>query len=295
MTKTSNKLAIITGSNSGIGRETALGLVKQNFDVILACRNQKKGDQAKEYILKASNNSHVSVEQLDLADLYSVKEFSERIKNQYNSIDVLINNAGSVFNYLDFTKDGIEQTFGINHLGHFYLTRLLLRQIVEAAPSRIINISSFAHYNANGIQLDDINYEKTPYKGFRAYSQSKLANIYFTKYLASLLDRDTTTVNAVHPGAVRSGFGMDGDLRGLYGLSNKVFRIFEISSTAGAKTPIWLATSQKGAEATGEYFARKKPGLLSAKARSFENAEELWNFSEKLIRDRGFDLPPIKF
>ncbi len=287
------KLAIITGANSGIGKETALGLAKSDFKVILACRNLDKGEQAKEYIVKNSNNNNIVVEQLDLADLANVKDFAKRINSSIKTIDVLINNAGGIFNTLGYTKDGIEQTFGINHLGHFYLTRLLLETILASAPSRIINISSFGHFSANGIQLNDINYEKTGYRGFKAYSQSKLANIYFTKYLASKLNPNQTTVNALHPGAVRSGFGMDGDLKGLYGEFNKLIRVFEIPSSSGAKTPIYLATSDKVDKVTGQYFSRKRKGLLSPKANSEKDAKELWEFSEKLLAEKGFEVPPL--
>lgn len=293
MANQNNKTVIITGANSGIGRETALGLAKQNFNVILACRNLQKAEETRDYIIRNSKNDSVNAEQLDLGNLNNIKTFAKKIQINYKRINVLINNAGSVYNYLGFTEDGIEQTFGVNHIGHFYLTRLLLNKIIKSKPSRIINIASFAHYSSEGIQINDINYENTQYKGFKAYSESKLANVYFTRHLATLLDPKVTTVNAVHPGMVRSGFGMDGDLKGLYGQMNKIFRFFEISSTAGARTPIWLASGEKGGRVTGEYFARKRPGLISTNARSPEDAKVIWDYSENLIKERGFSLPSI--
>jgi NAD(P)-dependent dehydrogenase (short-subunit alcohol dehydrogenase family) len=159
-----------------------------------------------------------------------------------------------------------------------------------SAPSRIINLSSVGHHFAlGGIRFDDLQSEKR-YVGMDAYTRSKLANVLFTRSLAKKLEGTGVTANAVHPGAVRSGFGMDGDLNGLMDIGNRIVRPFEVSPATGAKTSVYLATSPQVEGKTGQYWVRSKPGHMSAQARNEATAERLWEESEKLLASAGFPL-----
>jgi NAD(P)-dependent dehydrogenase (short-subunit alcohol dehydrogenase family) len=285
------KVVVITGSNIGIGKETAVGVAKEGATVVLACRNQEKAAAAAKDIQQRSGNDDVQLVSLDLADLSSVKAAADAILTRWDRLDVLVNNAGGTWSQRILTKQGFEQTFGVNHLGPFYLTMLLLDRIKASAPSRIINLSSVGHHFAfGGIRFDDLQGEKR-YVTFDAYSQSKLANVLFTRELAKKLEGTKVTVNAVHPGAVRSGFGMDGDLNPLLTFGNHFIRPFEISPKSGAKTSVYLATSPDVEGKTGEYWVRRKPGHMSAKARNDADAARLWAVSEQLLSSAGFALP----
>jgi NAD(P)-dependent dehydrogenase (short-subunit alcohol dehydrogenase family) len=170
------------------------------------------------------------------------------------------------------------------------LTELLLARITESAPSRIINLTSVGHHAAwRGMRFDDLQSEKR-YATMDAYGRSKLANILFTRELAARLDSTGVTVNAVHPGPVRSGFGMDGDMGGLMGLGNRLIRPFEISPSLGAKTSVYLATSPEVEGETGGYWVRRKPGNMSRQARSNAQAQRLWSESTRLLDSVGFQV-----
>jgi retinol dehydrogenase 12 len=186
------------------------------------------------------------------------------------------------------TAQGFEQTFGINHLGPFYLTSLLTERLVASAPARIINVPTFGHHMARrGMHHQDLQSEQR-YSGMEVYSRSKLANVLFTRELARRLAGTNVTVNAVHPGPVHSGFGMDGDMTGLAALGNRIIRPFEISAAAGAKTSVYLASSPAVSGQTGEYSVRSKPGHMSRNARDDAQASQLWSVSEQLLEAAGF-------
>jgi NAD(P)-dependent dehydrogenase (short-subunit alcohol dehydrogenase family) len=259
---------VITGSNDGIGKETAVGVAAAGATTVLACRNQKKADAAAREVTRRTGSDDVHVVALDLADLVSVRTAAAEILSKWDRLDVLINNAGGIWTERQETAQGFEQTFGVNHLGHFLLTGLLLARITESAPSRIINLTSVGHHAAwRGVRFDDLQSERR-YATMDAYGRSKLANILFTRELAARVAGTGVTVNAVHPGPVRSGFGMDGDMGGLMGLGNRLVRPFEISPSAGARTSVYLATSPEVEGVTGRYWVRRKPGHMSRQARS---------------------------
>ncbi len=285
------KVVVITGSNIGIGLETAVGVAKEGATTVLACRNQEKATAAATDIRQRSGNDDVQLVALDLSDLNSVKAAAADILTRWDRLDVLINNAGGTWSERQTTAQGFEQTFGVNHLGPFYFTGLLLDRLKASAPSRIINLSSVGHHFAmGGVRFDDLQSEKR-YVGMDAYTRSKLANVLFTRSLAKRLEGTGVTANAVHPGAVRSGFGMDGDLKGVLAIGNHLIRPFEVSPATGAKTSIYLATSPKADGKTGGYWVRSKPGHMSAHARNDADAERLWNESEQLLTSAGFALP----
>jgi NAD(P)-dependent dehydrogenase (short-subunit alcohol dehydrogenase family) len=283
-----DKVVVITGSNAGIGKETAVSLAAMGATTVLACRNSEKASAAAREVKDRSGNDSVHVVEVDLADLASVQSAAKTIQQSWERLDVLINNAGGIWTERCTTAQGFEQTFGVNHLGHFYLTLLLLDRLVASAPSRIVNVASFAHHFAlGGMRWDDLQTERG-YQAMRAYSQSKLANILFTRQLASLVDRSLVTANAAHPGPVRSRFGMDGDMTGISGLGNRLVRPFEISSAAGAKTSVFLAADPSVATKTGGYWARRRPGHMSRAASNDAAPARLWGESERMLSAAGF-------
>ncbi len=284
------KVVVVTGSNVGIGLETAVGVAALEATTVLACRNRAKAEAAAKEVTQRTWNDDVHVVSLDLADLASVEKAAEDILSRWDRLDVLVNNAGGTWSERRLTAQGFEYTFGVNHLGPFYLTNLLLPRLRAVAPSRIVNVTSVGHHAAwHGMRFDDLQSEKG-YEAMEAYSRSKLANVLFTRQLATRLDGTGVTANAVHPGPVRSGFGMDGDLNGFMGFGLRLVRPFEISPRRGAKTSVYLATSPDVATKTGMYWVRSKPGHMSRKARDDEAAARLWDESEKLVASAGFAI-----
>ncbi len=284
-----DKVVVVTGANVGIGLETAVGVATLGATTVLACRNEEKAAAAATQVQERAENDRVHVVALDLADLISVREAAAAIESRFDRLDVLINNAGGMWSERATTAQGFEQTFGVNHLGHFYLTNLLLDRVRASAPARIINVSSVGHHYCRGLKWDDLQRERR-YSVMDVYGQSKLANILFTRALAKRLDPAVVTVNALHPGPVRSGFGMDGDMTGIVGLGNRMIRPFEISPTAGARTSIFLAADPSVEGKTGGYYVRSKPGHMSRPARDDAAAERLWEESERLLAGVGFAL-----
>ena len=287
------KVVVVTGSNVGIGLETAVGMAVQGATTVLACRNQAKAEAAAREVTQRTWNDEVHVVRLDLADLASVRKAAEEVCTRWDRLDVLVNNAGGTWSARHETAQGFEYTFGVNHLGHFYFTNLLLSRLRTGAQSRVINLTSVGHHAARrGMGFDDLQSERH-YEGMEAYCRSKLANILFTRQLAKRLELDGAphvTVNAVHPGPVRSSFGMDGDLRGFMNVGLRLVRPFEISPKRGAKTSLYLATSPDVAGQTGMYWVRSKPGHMSRRARDDAAAARLWDESERLLASVGFAL-----
>ena len=200
------KTVIITGGNTGIGKETAIDLAKRNARVILACRSQEKGKKAEMDVRRESGSSNVHFHQLDLASFASIKKFAKEILSEESRMDILINNAGVMYCAFGKTEDGFETQFGVNHLGHFLLTNLLLDKIKQAPEGRIITVSSIGHTLASKFDLDTINSE-AHYSPYDAYYKSKLANVLFTKALAKRLTGTNVTANSLHPGAVATELG----------------------------------------------------------------------------------------
>jgi NAD(P)-dependent dehydrogenase (short-subunit alcohol dehydrogenase family) len=286
------KVVVVTGSNIGIGLETAVGVAAQGATTVLACRNPDKAEAAAKEVTRRTWNDDVHVVSLDLSDLASVATAADDILTRWPRLDVLVNNAGGTWSGRQATAQGFEYTFGVNHLGHFYLTNLLLPRLKNSAPARIINLTSVGHHFARkGMRFDDLQSERG-YDAMEAYCRSKLANVLFTRELAKRIGDRAVTVNAVHPGPVRSGFGMDGDLTGFMGFGMKLVRPFEISAKRGAKTSVHLATSPAVTGKTGMYWVRSKPGHMSRRARNDDAASRLWTESADLLSSAGFALGP---
>ena len=276
-----DKICLITGANAGIGKVTARELAKQGAHIIMLCRNEKKAQQAKEDILKVCGHDKVAVVLADLASTEQIKEAADHIKEEYSKIDVLINNAGLLMgNKRELTQDGFEMTFGVNHLAPFLLTHLLLDQVLASGRGNIIQVSSDAHRFAK-LNLKDLQYEQGGYSGWKAYCQSKLCNILFTRELSRRLKGTCTVTNALHPGAVASNFGQG--VSGIAGFLMRIARPFMISEEKGAETSIYLATNGEGYVANGKYFKNEKIAEPGKEARSDYNAKRLWEISEELL------------
>jgi retinol dehydrogenase 12 len=209
-TKIDGKVVIITGANSGIGKETAIDLAKRGGKVYIACRDVKRGEDALSDIKDKSGSGNVHFLQLDLASMASIHEFSKKFHELEAQLHILINNAGVMACPKAMTKDGFEMQIGTNHMGHFLLTNLLLDLLKQTAPARIVNVSSLFHWYGR-INRDDLNSEKS-YWRWIAYGQSKIANILFTRELARRLEGTGVTANSLHPGAVRTELMRDVDL-----------------------------------------------------------------------------------
>jgi NAD(P)-dependent dehydrogenase (short-subunit alcohol dehydrogenase family) len=276
------KLVVITGGNAGIGKETAVGLARQGARVVITSRDAGRGAEAVADIRARAGSGSVEVMALDLADFASIRNFASELLARTDRIDVLIDNAGLILLSRRVTVDGFEMTFGVNHLGHFLLTNLLLDRIKASAPARVVVVSSHAHKQARrGLDFDDLQSERS-YSSFGVYAKTKLANIYFARELARRLDGAGVTANALHPGFVGSRFARDGDTGGLGNIGMVLLRPFAISPEKGARTSVWLASSPDVVDETGGYFYRCAPSTPSAAARDDEAARRLWAVSEEL-------------
>lgn len=284
MTEMAGKVVVITGGNTGIGKEAAVGLAGLGARVVVTSRNEERGRAARQEIAERSGNDSVELMSLDLASFSSIRSFAGDILDRSDHLDALVDNAGLILYRRAETQEGFEETFGVNHLGHFLLTDLLLERLRASAPSRVVVVSSHAHKGARrGLDFDDLESERK-YKWMNAYNKSKLANIYFTRELARRLDGTGVTVNALHPGFVRSEFGRGGDLGGVYGWGIKYLASpFAISPEKGARTTIYLASSPEVEGVSGGYFYKCRPSTPSAVAQDDAAARRLWDASEKLV------------
>ncbi len=280
----SGKNVVITGGNTGIGKEAAVGLASNGARVVITSRNEERGRAARDEIAERSGNAAVEVMSLDLASFQSIRSFAADLRGRFDRLDVLVNNAGLILLRRRETEDGFEETFGVNHLGHFLLTDLLLDRLRESAPARVVVVSSNAHKGARrGLDFDDLQAERR-YRWMDAYNKSKLANIYFARELGRRTENAGVTVNALHPGFVRSDFGRGGDLGGVYGWGIKYLASpFAISPEKGARTTIYLASSPEVDDVSGGYFYKCRPTVPSAAGQDDAAARRLWDVSEKLV------------
>ncbi len=275
-----NKVCLITGGTAGIGKATAIELARKGAHVFITARNQEKGKTACDEIKKITGNKQVEYLTADFASLESVKALADACKSKLKRLDVLINNAGVFHTERTLSHDGYEMQFAVNHLAHFLLTNLLLDIIRQSAPARIINVSSRVHRRGN-IYFDDLQLAKGGYDGFKAYGQSKLANILFTYELAERLKGTGITVNCLHPGGVATNFAFNHS-SGLYRWVWTLVSLFLTTVQEGAKTSVYLAASPEVESLTGKYFAKSKPANSSAISHDKEVAKKLWKVSEEL-------------
>ncbi|XP_033504021.1 retinol dehydrogenase 14b [Epinephelus lanceolatus] len=278
------KTVIVTGANCGIGKALAGELLKLHARVIMACRDRRSAEEAAKDIQRQAGpeQGEVVIKHLDLASLRSVRTFCEEIREEESKIDVLVNNAGLYQCPYTKTEDGFEMQLGVNHLGHFLLTHLLLDLLKSSAPSRIVVVSSKL-YKYGQINFDDLNSENKYDKAF-CYSQSKLANLLFTLELARQLEGTGVTVNALTPGIVRTRLGRHVQIpllaKPLFYLASLVF--FK-SPLEGAQTPLYLACSPEVEGVSGKCFANCEEEELMAKATDEQAAKKLWDISRRMV------------
>ncbi|KFV98822.1 Retinol dehydrogenase 12, partial [Fulmarus glacialis] len=280
--KLEGKVAIITGANTGIGKETARDLARRG-KVIVACRDIAKAEAAASEIRAETGNQQVIVKKLDLADTKSIREFAEKFLAEEKELHILINNAGVMLCPYSKTADGFEMHLGVNHLGHFLLTFLLLERLKQSAPARIVNVSSLAHHGGR-IRFHDLHSEKSYNRGL-AYCHSKLANVLFTRELARRLQgksqrRAEFTANALHPGSVRSELTRHSFvMMWLW----KIFSFFLKTPWEGAQTSVYCAVAEELDSVTGQYFSDCQPAYVSPRGRDDETAKKLWSVSCELL------------
>jgi NAD(P)-dependent dehydrogenase (short-subunit alcohol dehydrogenase family) len=282
------KTVVVTGGNSGIGKETAVALARAGAKVVITARDATRGEEAVSEIRRRSGNDRVDLVVFDLADMASVRDGAGQILAACDRIDVLVNNAGVVLSDRRETRDGLEATFATNHLGHFLLTELLLDRIKQSPPSRIVNVASTAHKQAKALDFDDLQ-SKRNYGAMQVYARSKLANVYFTNELARRLAGTRVTANSLHPGTVATGYGRDGDAKGILAFGVKFIKPFIRSADTGARTSVYLASSPEVEGVSGQYFytplgsKKVKATSPSKLARDDAAAQRLWEASEKLV------------
>ena len=278
------KVAIITGSNTGIGYHMAYGLASKGANVVMACRNLEKASDSRDKILKDFPKAKIKLYQLDLADLDNIKYFANKFINENDRLDILINNAGVMIPPYSKTKDNFELQFGTNHLGHFALTGLLLPLLEKYDNGRIITVSSIAH-NPGIIDFNDLNSERKKYSKWGSYSQSKISNLCFAIELDRRLKAGgfSTISLASHPGYSNTELQR-------YSILWRILNVFfAMSAKKGSEATLFAATNQKATEyiywgPTGIIEMRGRTGKanINKKAQDKETAKQLWSISEKM-------------
>lgn len=273
------KTVIITGANTGIGKETARDLARRGARIVMACRDLERAEEAKQDIVEDTGNENLVIRKLDLSDTKSIRAFAELINKEEKQVNILINNAGIMMCPYSKTADGFEMQLGVNHLGHFLLTYLLLDLIKRSAPSRIVVVASVAH-TWTGLRLDDINSERS-YDTMKAYGQSKLANVLFARSLAKRLQGTGVSVFSLHPGVVQSDLWRH--QHQCIQVAVKIFRIFTKTTVEGAQTTIYCAVEPGLESQSGGYFSDCAAARCSRAASDDDSAQKLWEISCNLL------------
>ncbi len=272
------KVVLITGATSGIGGVAAETLAGIGARIALIARDRTRGEAELTRLRDKAPGAAHCVYYADLSLIPETKRVAAQIASEEPRIDVLINNAGALFNHRTVTADGLEMTFATNHMSYFVLTHGLRDRLIASSPARIINTSSDAHKGAK-LDFDDLQSAKQ-YGGFKVYGRSKLANILFTRELARRLAGTGVTANCLHPGFVATRFGDQSG--GALSFMVRIAKTFAISPEKGAETILYLASSDEAAGVTGEYFYKNRVAKPTEEARDDDSAKQLWQASEKL-------------
>ncbi|MGK2857837.1 MAG: SDR family oxidoreductase [Thermoanaerobaculia bacterium] len=278
---------LVTGANGGIGLETAKALAARGATVVMVGRDAAKLERAVDDVARSAPAGRVEPLVCDLASLRSVRDAAEQFRARHARLDLLVNNAGLFLSDRRTTEDGFEATMGINHLGHFLLTHLLRDRIFASSGARVVNVASNAHRAAKKLDTDDLHAERRPYGGVRAYAESKLANVLYTRELARRWSGRGIRVNAVHPGVVNTRISADGDASGIVRFLWDLGRPFMLTPADGAKTTIHVATSDEGGSVSGRYFVKSAQVQPSRQALDDALAVGLWEVSERAVGERG--------
>ncbi|HEX9597534.1 MAG TPA: SDR family oxidoreductase [Anaerolineales bacterium] len=273
-----NKICLITGATSGIGRATAMALAKMGAKVIVAGRDEERCQNTVAQINRETGSPNADYLLADLSVQAQVRALAAEFKSRYERLELLVNNAGAFYAFRQVSADGIEMTFAVNHLAYFLLTELLLETLKASAPARIVNVASNSHL---GEHLDFDNLElKHGYWAVRAYGRSKLANLYFTYELARRLEGMGVTVNAMHPGFVRTNMGANNGW--LVRLFLPLVHLSSLTPEQGAHTIVYLASSPDVEAVTGKYFVREREVASDPVSYDESAAKRLWQVSEKM-------------
>lgn len=277
----SGKVALVSGANAGIGKQIALGMAQRGARLVMLCRNPDKAEAARDEIVGETGNHDIAILLADMADQEQIRSACSQFRERFEQLDILMNNAGMLDDERHLTKDGIEKTFAVNHLGYHLTTKLLLPELGRSDYARIVNTASEAH-RFNDFRLDDLSLEQG-YSTMKAYGNSKLANIMFTYELDKRLGDSHITCNAFHPGGVATGFGDDSGF--FFSLIWRLSKPFMRSAEQGAETGIYLAVSKEVDGVSGRYFKDKSETQPAAKATDDELTQALWEISEQMVAE----------
>jgi len=269
---------VITGANSGIGREATRGLLALGAEVVMVCRNRDKAEDAKADVMRTTGRDKVHIVLCDLASQADIRRAAVELLERFPRIHALLNNAGLVNTERLETIDGHEATFAVNHLAPMLFTHLLKDRLITSSPSRVVTVSSGMHWRGR-IDFDDLE-SKRGYSQFSVYSNTKLMNVLFARELARRLTGTGVVSNAMHPGFVHTNFGPQ---KGFLRLAMPLARPFMISAPQGADTMVWLASAPEAANVSGEYFLKRKVALSSPRSKDMDLARRLWEVSAHLV------------
>lgn len=284
------KIAIVTGANTGMGYATALALAKKKYHVVMICRSLDRAREAQEKLIAETGNPDIVFFLMDLASLENVRKVAAKLRVSYPKIDVLINNAGVMTIKREETVEGFEKMLGVNHLGPFLFTCLLLPSLERAVQGRIVMVASGA-YKFGARQFPDPEAD-IHFSAMTAYGRSKLANILFTEALAKKIERTKVTINALHPGAVSTDLGINRET-GFGKALVKGLQPFFRSAEKGAQTAVYLADSAEVAQVSGQYFVNEKPEKVKSFATDATLISEVWQKSLRWTQLEELEDPMI--
>ncbi|CAF1491833.1 unnamed protein product [Adineta ricciae] len=279
------KTAIVTGANTGIGREVAHDLARRGARVIMACRDMKKCEEAREKIVVDSFNTNVVCRECDLASIESIKNFAEQINKDEKYLHLLINNAGVMWHPSKLTKDGFEQHLGVNYLGHFLLTNLLAEKLSKCSPSRIVNLTS-SMYKRGQIDFDDLNNSKKTFNAKIAYEQAALAIVMATQEFCRQYPNSGVTAICVNPGITRTDIARHTIDKSFFSrvIIGPVLKAFMKTPMQGAQAVLQCALDPKLDGQCGKYFSDMKEEPIEVNAKNEKDAKRLWLISERWTR-----------
>ncbi|XP_078591478.1 retinol dehydrogenase 12-like [Branchiostoma floridae x Branchiostoma japonicum] len=289
------KTVLITGANKGMGFETAKDLARRGAKIILACRDLTRAQKAADDIKEETKNENIIVHQLNLASLASVRSFAQKIKQTEEQLNILINNAGVMMTPKSHTEDGFELQFGVNYLGHFLLTNLLLDLLKKSAPSRVVSVAAYAHHAGMLETINDLRWEKREYDPLDAFGDSKIALIFFTRELARRMQGTGVTAYSVHPGVTYTDHFSDlepslGSWRSAF--VTTAVRWLGKSALQGAQTTIHCAVTEGLEDKTGQYFCDCAPKQPNNRTSDAAAGRGLWEASEKIV---GLSQPGYQY
>ena len=275
-----NKLCMVTGANSGIGKATAMRLSSRGAYIVMVCRNEERAEQARNDIIDRTGNTGIDILYADFTHQFEIRKLAERFLRDYDQLDILVNNAGMLGSKRKETVDGVEKTFAVNHLGPFLLTNLLHEALVSAPAARVINVASEVHrLGARVFDFENLQLEEG-YTPLKAYGVSKLCNIMFTWELARRTSNTGITTFSLHPGTVRSQLAEEASL--LMKMAFFIGKPFMRSPHKAAETPVYLATADEVLGKNGRYFKDKKELRPASPAYDENTTRRLWEISKEL-------------